>query len=171
VKAEREDGKGRLHINKAMLREWRQDFAQEMRRQGIAANATPRSVRGQTKRASKDVFYRTQARGESYALREQLDDIVHGLSDTKPAHDPARAQLIETRKAIIQGWNAVADKLEAQGEIVLGGNVRYFAMHLPPVRTDRERLTEQFIRSVKAQRSARMRGDDRVRDRTLERTR
>jgi hypothetical protein len=171
VKAEREDGKGRLHINKAMLREWRQDFAQEMRRQGIAANATPRSVRGQTKRAAKDVFYTTQARGQSYALREQLDDIVHGLSGSNSVLEPARAKLLETRKAIIQGWNAVADKLEAQGEIVLGGDVRYFAMHLPPVLTDRERLTEQFIRFVRAERSARTQGDGQVRDRTMERTR
>jgi len=171
VKAEREDGKGRLHINKAMLREWRQDFAQEMRRQGIAANATPRSVRGQTKRGAKDLFYRTQARGQSYALRERLDDIVHGLSGTNPVADPARGNLLETRKAIIQGWNAVADRLEAQGEIVLGGHVRYFATHLPPVLTDRERLTEEFMRFVTAERSSRMRRDDWVRDRTLERTR
>ena len=171
VKAEREDGKGRLHINKAMLREWRQDFAQEMRRQGIAANATPRSVRGQTKRGAKDVFYRTQARGQSYALRERLDDIVHGLSGTNPVADPARGNLLETRKAIIQGWNAVADRLEAQGEIVLGGHVRYFATHLPPVLTDRERLTEEFMRFVTAERSSRTRRDDWVRDRTLERTR
>jgi hypothetical protein len=171
VKAEREDGKGRLHINKAMLREWRQDFAQEMRRQGIAANATPRSVRGQTQRAAKDAFYRTQARGQSHALREKLNDIVHGLPETHPVPDPARAKLLETREAIIQGWNAVADKLEAQGEIVLGGDVRYFAMHLPPVLTDRERLTEEFIRFVRAESSARTRADDRVRDRTLERTR
>jgi hypothetical protein len=79
--------------------------------------------------------------------------------------------LQETRKVIIQGWNAVADKLEAQGEIVLGGDVRYFAMNLPPALTDRERLAEQFVRFAKAQRSARTRGDDRVRDRTIERTR
>ena len=171
VKAECEDGKGHLHINKAMLREWRQDFAHEMRRQGIAATATSRSVRGQTKRAAKDVFYRTQARGQSYALRERLDDIVHGLSETNPVPDPARAKLLETRKAIIQGWNAVADKLEAQGEIVLGGDVRYFAMHLPPVLTDRERLKEQFVRFVRAERSARTREDDRVRDHTPARTR
>jgi len=171
VKAEREDAKGRLHINKAMLREWRQDFAQEMQRQGIAANATPRSVRGQTKRAAKDVFYRTQARGQSYALREKLDDIVHGLSETNPVPDAARSKLLETRKAIIQGWNAVADRLEAQGEVVLGGDVRYFAMHLPPVLTDRERLTEQFMRFIRVERSAQTRGDNRVRVRTLDRTR
>ena len=85
--------------------------------------------------------------------------------------DPARGNLLETRKAIIQGWNAVADKLEAEGEIVLGGDVRYFATHLPPVLTDRERLTEEFMRFVRAERSSRTRRDDRVRDRTLERTR
>jgi hypothetical protein len=170
VKAEGTDGR-RLHIDKAMLREWRQDFAQEMRKQGIAANATPRSVRGQTKRAAKDVFYRTQRRGHSYALREKLDGIVRGLRATTPITDPARARLLETRRAVVEGWNAVATTLEDQGEIVLGGHVRYFAMHLPPVLTDRERLAEQFIRFAEAQRSARTRGDDRVRDRTVERSR
>jgi hypothetical protein len=170
VKAEGVDGR-RLHIDKAMLREWRQDFAQEMRKQGIAANATPRSVRGQTKRAAKDAFYRTQRRGQSYALREKLDGIVRELGATTPSSDPARARLLETRKAVVEGWNAVASRLEDQGEIVLSGHVRYFAMHLPPVLTDRERLAEQFIRSAKARRSARTRGDDRVRDRTIERSR
>ena len=170
VKAEGIDGR-RLHIDKAMLREWRQDFARMMREQGIAANATPRSVRGQTKRAAKDVFYRTQRRGHSYALREKLDGIVRELRATTPITDPARARLLETRRAVVEGWNAVASKLEAQGEIVLGGHVRYFATHLPPVLTDRERLAEQFIRFAKAQRSRRTRGDDRVRNRTLELTR
>jgi hypothetical protein len=171
VKAEREDGKGRLHITKATLREWREAFAQEMRNQGIPANATPRSVRGQTKRATKDVFYRTQVRGQSYALRERLDDVIHDLRDRKDASDPARAGLLETRKAILRGWNAVANKLEAQGEVVLGGHVRYFATHLPPVLTDRERLAEQLMRSVRNERSARTKTDARVQERTVERTR
>jgi len=170
VKAEGIDGR-RLHIDKAMLREWRQDFARMMREQGIAANATPRSVRGQTKRAAEDVFYRTQRRGHSYALREKLDGIVRELRATTPITDPARARLLETRRAVVEGWSAVASKLEAQGEIVLGGHVRYFAMHLPPVLTDRERLAEQFIRYAKARRSPKTQGDDRVRDRTLELTR
>jgi hypothetical protein len=139
--------------------------------QGIAANATPRSVRGQTQRAARDVFYRTQARGQSYALREKLDDIVHGLAQTNPVPDGARAQLLETRKPIIRGWNAVADRLEAQGEIVLGGDVRYFAMHLPPVMTERERLAAQLIQGAKARNNERTRKDDRLRDRTIERTR
>ena len=50
VKAEDYHGH-RLHIDKALLREWRQDFARMMRDQGIAANATPRAIRGSSKAA------------------------------------------------------------------------------------------------------------------------
>jgi hypothetical protein len=170
VKAERETQPRRLHIDKAMLREWRQDFARMMREQGIAANATPRAARGQTKRATKDVFYKTRQRGQSYALREELESIARELSRTKTISDPARAQLLETRKAVIAGWNAVAAKLEAQGEITLGADVRYFAIHLPPVRTDRERLAVHLI-EAKARKAEKTHENDRVRDRTSDRSR
>jgi hypothetical protein len=170
VKAEGIDGR-RLHIDKAMLREWRQDFAQRMREQGIAANATPRVVRGQTKQAARDAVYRAKRRGNSNALRREVQSIAAELSTTRSIADPARAKLLETRKAVIAGWNAVADTLEAQGEIALGGDVRYFARHLPPVLTDRERLATEFTRFVNKDRAARTPRDDRVRDRTMERTR
>lgn len=170
VKAEGIDGR-RLHIDKAMLREWRQDFARMMREQGIAANATPRSVRGQTKRAARDVFYRTRRRRQSYALQEEVDVVKRELSATRTISDPARARLLETRKAVVAAWNAVASTLEAQGDFVLGGDVRYFARHLPPVLTDRERLADELLRRARAKRPDRTREHDRVRDRTSERAR
>jgi MobA/VirD2-like, nuclease domain len=170
VKAERETPPGRLHIHKAMLREWRQDFARAMREQGIAANATPRAARGQTKRATKDVLYRTRQRGQSSALRAELEGIARELSRTKVISDPARAQLLKTRKAVIAGWNAVAARLEAQGEIALGADVRYFAMNLPPIHTERERLAALLI-EAKTRKAGKTRQDDNVRDRTLDRSR
>jgi hypothetical protein len=170
VKAEGIDGR-RLHIDKAMLREWRQDFARMMREQGIAANATPRSARGQTKRAAKDAFYRTRRRGRSYALQEEIDVVKRELSATRTISGPARARLLETRKAVVAAWDAVASTLEAQGDFVLGGDVRYFARHLPPVLTERERLADELLRRARAKRPDRTREDDRVRDRASERTR
>ena len=171
VKAEREIQPGRLHIDKAMLREWREDFARLMREQGIAANATSRAARGQTKRATKDVFYRTRRRGRSYALREELEGIARELSRTKTISDPARAQLLETRKAVIAGWNAVAAQLEAQGEIALGGDVRYFIKNLPPVLTDRERLAAHLLQIVNARKAETAHKEDNVRERALDRSR
>ena len=52
-------------------------------------------------------------------------------------------------------------------QIVLGGDVRHFAMHLPRVLTDRERLVE-LAKSSNADRTPR---DDSIRDRTLDRSR
>jgi hypothetical protein len=170
VKAEGFDGR-RLHIDKAMLREWRQDFARMMREQGIAANATPRAIRGQTKRGARDARYQAKRRGSSHALQQEVGSIAAELARTRAIRDPARPKLLETRKAIITGWNAIATRLEAQGEIELGGDVRYFAAHLPAVLTDRERLAAQFILHWKAQRSPRTPPDDWVRDRAIERSR
>ncbi len=169
VRAEREDGRGRLHIDKAMLREWREDFV--MRDQGIAANATSRAARGQTKGATRDAIYRTRGRGSSYALREEVQDIAKELSRTGTIRDPAHGRLEETRKGVVTGWMNVAATLDAQGEICLAGDVRWFAKNLPPVLTDRERLAAQFMRYVSAGVSARTQEADKVRNRELERTR
>lgn len=64
----------------------------------------------------------------------------------------------------------LSETMDAQGEIILAGDVRYFANHLPRVLTDRERLAEEWVRFLK-QHMAKTRGDDRMRERTLEMTR
>jgi hypothetical protein len=154
VKAEREIEPGRLHIDKALLREWREDFARLMREQGIAANATWRATRGQTKRAERDAVYRAKSRRRSsYAFREEVRSIARELSATGTVRDPKRPQLVETRKALVAGWLGLARTLEAQGERQLAADVREFARTLPPVRTDRERLAEDFVRFLKQQRA------------------
>ena len=169
VKAEDYHGH-RLHIDKALLREWRQDFARMMREQGIAANATPRAFRGQSKRAVKEGAFRAQRRADSYAMRERVESVAKELSKAGTVCDPARSQLHETRKAVVTGWMGIAATLDAQGEIVLAGDVRYFAKHLPPVLTDRERLAQDVIRYLKAT-SARARTEEPERNREAERSR
>jgi hypothetical protein len=170
VKAEREDGTARLHIDKAMLREWRQDFAQKVRAQGIAANATSRAARGQTKKGLRDRHYRAKTRPNSYAMREAVTSIAKELSTSHTIRDPARTRLLESRKAVIAGWMSIAARLDTQGEIILAGDVRWFASHLPPALTDRERLAMDFLRHVNGQ-TTRRSTEDPVLARTLERTR
>jgi MobA/VirD2-like, nuclease domain len=170
VKAEREIEPGRLHIDKAMLREWREDFARLMREQGIAANATSRAARGQTKRAERDAAYRAKARRRSsYAFREEVKSIAQELSATGTIRDPKRAQLVATRRALVAGWLGIAQTLEAQGERSLAADVREFARKLPPVRTDRERLADDFVRFLKQQRTPERVPPQRERDMELTR--
>jgi hypothetical protein len=144
VKAEDEHGR-RLHIDKEMLRHWREDFARAMREQGIAANATPRFVRGQNKGKTRDAIYRAGRRGASTTMRQCVTGVAAELRETGSFHDPARAKLLETRGAITRGWLNVAAALDAQGESSLAGEVRHFARHLPHVLTDREHIAEAFL--------------------------
>ena len=71
-----------------------------MRDQGIAANATPRALRGHSKEAERDCHYRTRRRGTSYVLREKVERASTELSKSGAIRDPARAKLAETRRVI-----------------------------------------------------------------------
>ena len=147
VKAEDEHGQ-RLRIDKETLRRWREDFARNMREQGIAANATPRYVRGQNKGKTRDGIYRAGQRGASTAIRQRAIDVAGQLRAAGSFHDPARAKLLETRKAITNGWLDVAGTLDAQGETSLANEVRHFARHLPRVLTDKERVAVAFVQHL-----------------------
>ena len=149
VKSESEEGR-RLHIDKAMLRAWREEFARLMREQGVAANATPRVIRGRNKGKTRDAIYRAWQRGASNVVRERVTDIAKQLMLTGSFHDPARAKLFETRKSVVTGWLYIADALDLQSEGTLAGNVRRFARHLPRVLTDKEKLAEQFVIHLRA---------------------
>jgi hypothetical protein len=171
IKAEREDGRGRLRIDKARLREWREDFAQAMREQGVPANATPRAWRGQRKRSTLDRAFWPERKGRSTLIKARLQAIIPEIQQTRAYRDPARAPLVESRKVVLAGWESVARTLDHQGEIELAGDVRYFAKNLPTVLTDRERLAAEFMAFVNRQRAKEQGREDPVRDRRLERTR
>ena len=151
VKAEDEYGR-RLHIDKPMLREWREDFARSMREQGIAANATSRVIRGRNKGKARDGVFRAQRRGKSSAVRVKVTKIATELAKNGRFSEPARAKLVETRKAVVANWMKVADTLDRQGEVVLAGDVRHFAKHLPPALTDTERLAARFAQHLASSR-------------------
>ena len=145
VKAEGDHGK-RLYIDKPMLREWREDFARMMREQGIAANATPRVIRGRNKGKKHEGIFRAHRHGDSYAFREKVMAMAIELNRKGYFGEPAHSKLLETRKVVVANWMELADRLDRQGEVVLARDVRYFGRQLPPVRTDTERLAAQFLR-------------------------
>jgi hypothetical protein len=166
VKAESEDGR-RLHIDKDMLRHWREDFARLMREQGIVANATPRVVRGQNRGKTPDGIFRAQRRGASSVLRQRVLDVAQQVLRSGTYIDPARSRVVQTRAAVIAGWVTVADTLERQGEAQLARDVRSFASRLPQARSDKELLAEQLAAHMRANKAAR--GDRAERDKGLER--
>ncbi|MGH8199773.1 MAG: relaxase/mobilization nuclease domain-containing protein [Steroidobacteraceae bacterium] len=132
IRAVSEEGK-RLNIRKATLREWRGLFARHLREHGIAANATERAVRGQTRSGFKDGIHRASLRGDSRYLRERATRIAQELRNGGLKPSPGKTKLLETRRDVISGWNAAADALLAAGHGVLAEKIWGFlgAMHRP----------------------------------------
>jgi hypothetical protein len=159
IKAVGEDGE-RLNIRKVTLREWRGLFAEHLRAHGIAANATERAVRGQTRSGFKDGIHRAALRGNSRHLRERDQRIAQELRDGGLNPNPGKTKLLETRREVIAGWHAAADALVEAGQGALAEKVWGFIGGMPrPLTTD-----EQL--AVKLEERTRTSGRERQEERT-----
>lgn len=151
VKAVSEDGV-RLNIQKATLRRWRQGFARQLRTQGIEANATERSVRGQSRAPKLDPIFRAARRGESSHMAARVHDVARELKAGSLDRSGA-AQLQRTRMDVVRGWNAVQDLLLVDGRHQLADEVARFVNHMPPPRTEKELLAHELMQLARQARA------------------
>jgi hypothetical protein len=141
----------RLNIRKGTLREWRREFARHLREQGIAANATERAVRGETRAHKTDGIYRATLRGDSTHIRARAESVAAELLNGELRIESGKSKLIETRKAVEDGWRATSDILVAQGHPKLAAHVHRFLAQLPPPRTEKERLAASLAQVTRKQ--------------------
>jgi len=144
VKAVSEQGV-RLHIRKATLREWRSDFARHLRELGVAANATPRFVRGETGLRKPDGIYRASLRGESTYMRERAEAVAQELAKGRLQIAPGKASLVATRNEVRRAWLAVGDILIRDRQPELAAHVRRFSEEMPPPQTEKEWLAAEIL--------------------------
>jgi relaxase-like protein len=143
VKAESEQGV-RLNLRKATLRHWREQFAMHLNDLGIAANATERAVRGETRTPKKDGIYRAGQRGMSTYQMQEARNRAERSADFLRRFDRGTAVLQRTRAAVVTGWRAIARQLEEAGNRGLADRVTRFVEEMPPPTTDQVQLARQF---------------------------
>lgn len=141
----------RLNIRKATLRDWRQQFAAHLREQGIAANATERAVRGETRVPKRDGVFRFAARDPSTYVQAKLNSCV-GRDRNQP--EPGKATLVATRRQVEQGWYVVHDVLESEGHFEVAREIRRFLAQMRPPRTEREQITLDVLAKQEAKHKA-----------------
>ena len=151
IKAISEQGE-RLNIRKATLRQWREEFANQLRRVGVAANATPRFVRGETRPRKSDGIYRAARRGASTHIRDRVEVAAVALRTTDRVGEPAKLRLRETRHELERGWLATSEALRSHGQNALAEQARHFVRSLPPARTEREWLVAGLVGQVQGNR-------------------
>ncbi|SEU23354.1 relaxase/mobilization nuclease domain-containing protein [Variovorax sp. OV084] len=163
VKCEHEFEPGkRLYIRKDTLRQWREQFAALMREQGVAANGTPRQVRGQVRKPYRDAIHHRlralRAFGElpsddrakhrppktSTFMRAKLERVLQVRVRGQGALEDGQEAMQSTRRDVAADWRATADALRRQGEGDLAAQVDRFVARMPPVRTDARRMADRW---------------------------
>src|SRR5271167_516971 len=107
LKAVNEQGV-RLNIRKTTLRQWRSEFARNLRLLGVAANATERAVRGETRKPKKDGIYRASLRGDSTYVRARVEAVAAELLKGNISVEPDKRTLVETRRQVENSWRTVS---------------------------------------------------------------
>jgi leucyl aminopeptidase (aminopeptidase T) len=132
VKARSEQGR-RPNIRKATLRNWRTQFAENLRDVGVAANATERAVRGKANINLPDRLYRANKTRESTYLQQRArtlyDELKHTATRTP---DNGRAKMLATRQAVDRGWRSVSLMLANEGYHELAQQAQRFVDRMRP---------------------------------------
>ncbi|TWD77190.1 relaxase/mobilization nuclease-like protein [Variovorax beijingensis] len=168
VKCEHEFEPGkRLYIRKETLRQWREQFAALMREQGVAANATPRQVRGQTRKPYRDAIHHRlralRAFGQlpssdrtghrppktSTFMRAKLESLLQALRSGRGAVDDGQEKMRNTRREVVADWRATVDALRRRGEADLADQVDRFVERMPGVQTDSQRLADHWKEQIR----------------------
>ena len=136
----------RLNIRKATLREWRSRFAHYLRQEGVAANATDRFVRGETKSHKLDGIYRPMRDPRRYSTRiqEKVESVATDLMKGTLRVEPGKSTLAQTRREVERGWRAVLDIIAREERPELAGQVERFVAGMQPPQTDNEQIAEQL---------------------------
>jgi hypothetical protein len=148
VKAMNELG-ARLNIRKATFREWRHEFARHVREHGVAANATERAVRGESRTHKTDRIFRAERHTESTHKRNRAEAVAAELLTGNRRIEPGKTKLVQTRREVERGWRAVSENLLREGQLELAAQVRHFVNQMPPARTGREWLAVALLEKTR----------------------
>ena len=167
VKAVSEQGE-RLYVRKETLREWRESFAEKLRAQGVAANATPRVIRGRNPGPPKDRIARASKYGRSTFMENRLVSVANEVKAGDLRLEPGKVKLERLRQSIVRDWQRTATTLEGQGEFRLAESIYKHVAEIKSVRTDREKVAAAILEKAVRMR---MRGADARQPPALERER
>lgn len=87
--------------------------------------------------------------GESTHLRERAESVARELARGGLAPEPGSERMRATRRAVLEGWQSMADNLERQGQQDLADVVRHFVDRMPPPMTERQQMAEQLRARVR----------------------
>jgi type IV secretion system T-DNA border endonuclease VirD2 len=154
VKAEDFNGK-RLYIRKATLEEWRAFFAEKMREQGVEANATPRDLRGKTRKGKTAGVHYAEKRGKSTVLKNKVEEATRELVSGEATPKPWEEKIAAKRKTVVRALLGAATEMKKEGDPMLAEALERFAKDLPKLETERHAMQRELVSRIERQRAER----------------
>lgn len=152
----------RLNPRKADIQNWRENFAEKLRDNGIEAEATPRVIRGVVKKSEAQVLRHleqaeakrkprvsTVKESQKNAVMDELNAEKKGVY--KKPMDWDRA-INKQREEVKKAWDDLASELEKQNsrdDMYLARQVRIFADYLPVAETNHDQMKRDVKRNSK----------------------
>lgn len=155
VKAVSHDGI-RLNPRKADLQQWREQFAEKMREQGIEANATPRRARGIVKKPERHAVWHINKDYEEGKRKEparvtqsQIQEAESEIKFSKPHPNPAKEKIIDARKDMQKAYGQIARALVSGDgeEKKIALDIVNLVRSMPPTTTKHDALVQTLKNS------------------------
>ena len=128
-----------LNPRKADLQAWREGFALELRVRGVIAEATPRRVRGVTRKGQRQAIRHMDKRQATRVTRWKLTQAVLTASKGNDgAKEPWAKAAKEKQRKLCRAWNTLAAAFEQAGQPKLAQEIRQFVNAIPAAQTERE---------------------------------
>lgn len=164
VRAAGYDGR-RLNPRKADLYQWREQFAQELRSRGVAAEATPRRTRGKVRKADQGKVRAIKERGEQPLVERRAREEVMRTLSRDMVERPWEERIRQRQADIRTRYLAFAEEIgrsDDPADKALSVRIRGFVEAMPPLETRRHALREELARMSAFRRSQRdpLRRDD-----------
>ena len=153
IRAVGSDGK-RLAPGPADLQQWRERFAQELRRLGVPAEATPRQARGKVQRPDRTAVHRIEQRGlEPRVRRLQRDDAAREAARRPSGPAQWQSGIQARQEAIRRAYLSSAMALESGDgdDRRLAADIRKFVADLSVPLTRRQALAVELRRVLEQQ--------------------
>ena len=146
-----------LKRGKAELQLWRESFAQELRDQGVEAEATPRRARGVIRKPKAQAMHHlAKTPQRSTVIKAKVDEVIREKSAKKEPRDrPWEAAIVERQRRTREVYAAVAKDLrDAGGETARKAATQLddFLRGLPPIETERAK-TQRELATFEADRA------------------
>lgn len=146
-----------LRRSKADLQNWREGFAEQLRDQGIEAEATPRKARGVvTKSRNQAMHHLAREPKRSTVITAKVDEAIRevtGQTDPKPR--PWESAIKAQQKEVRETFHAAVDTLRRSpdpDDRRTADNLANFLQQMPPVQTEGDRLRQNVAAMLKKER-------------------